>query len=424
MRILPFFLLAAVACSENTLKAYENLDEEAGPVVEILSPTDGEIYAHGTTIVFEGNATDTEDAPEAITVNWASSLEGTLGITVIPDSNGDFVGVAELTAGQHLITLTGTDTSERTDVANVMIIVNEPKEEEKKEDDDKETENHPPGAPEVAITPVQPVAGTDDLQCAVVVGAEDEDGDTVTYDFIWDVDGLLFNDPKGVTDLETMSIVTGDITITEEVWTCTVVPFDGTETGTAAEDSVVIAESESSGDGTVEGSRRVFVTSSGYNGNLGGLAGADQICQDHADGASLGGTWMAWLSDSTTDAADRLVHPTGSLLRTDGVVVAKSWAELVLTWPLNAPEVTEHGTSIPYVDAGSTGHCSWAGSLFFHPWTATDNDGIGTGTTCSDWTTTAGTGLVGLGGYSLSQWTYWCDFPCDGEQPLYCFEQE
>ncbi len=219
MRIPPFFLLAAVACSENTLKAYEDSDEEAGPVVKILSPTDGEVYAHGTTIVFEGNATDTEDAPEAITVNWASSLEGTLGITVIPDSDGDFVGVAELTAGQHLITLTGTDTSERTDVANVAIIVNEPKEE-----DDTETENHPPDAPEVAITPVQPVAGTDDLQCAVVVDAEDEDGDTVTYDFSWDVDGLLFDDPKGVTDLETMSIVTGDITITEEVWTCTVVP--------------------------------------------------------------------------------------------------------------------------------------------------------------------------------------------------------
>jgi len=44
--------------------------------------------------------------------------------------------------------------------------------------------------------------------------------------------------------------------------------------------------------------RIVFATSTLQNGNLGGLAGADQICQEHADAAGLLGSFKAWLSDS------------------------------------------------------------------------------------------------------------------------------
>jgi hypothetical protein len=42
--------------------------------------------------------------------------------------------------------------------------------------------------------------------------------------------------------------------------------------------------------------KTVFLTSSTYKGDLGGLEGADAICQDHANSASLAGTYMAWLS--------------------------------------------------------------------------------------------------------------------------------
>src|SRR5207248_2675590 len=43
--------------------------------------------------------------------------------------------------------------------------------------------------------------------------------------------------------------------------------------------------------------KRVFVTSVMYDGNLGGLAGADAKCQARATAASLSGTYKAWLSD-------------------------------------------------------------------------------------------------------------------------------
>ena len=51
-----------------------------------------------------------------------------------------------------------------------------------------------------------------------------------------------------------------------------------------------------------------FVSSSNpKGGNLGGLAGADQVCQSLAKTAGAGGkTWRAYLSTSTVDAKSRI----------------------------------------------------------------------------------------------------------------------
>jgi hypothetical protein len=51
-----------------------------------------------------------------------------------------------------------------------------------------------------------------------------------------------------------------------------------------------------------------FVTSSNAKGgNLGGLAGADQVCQALAKAAGAGNkTWRAYLSTSTVDAKSRI----------------------------------------------------------------------------------------------------------------------
>ncbi len=52
---------------------------------------------------------------------------------------------------------------------------------------------------------------------------------------------------------------------------------------------------------------RAFVTQTIQNGDLGGLSGADAICQAQADAAGHAGTWKAILSDRTIDARDRIV---------------------------------------------------------------------------------------------------------------------
>ncbi len=78
-----------------------------------------------------------------------------------------------------------------------------------------------------------------------------------------------------------------------------------------------------------------FVTSSGIGngGNLGGLAGADNWCQQLAQAAGAGGkTWRAYLSTQAADgkpavnARDRIGN--GPWQNVKGVVIAKDIAEL------------------------------------------------------------------------------------------------
>ena len=85
-----------------------------------------------------------------------------------------------------------------------------------------------------------------------------------------------------------------------------------------------------------------FVTSagSGKGADLGGLAGADQICQRLAQSAGAGNhTWHAYLSTQAADgqpavnARDRIGH--GPWQNAKGVVIAKDLDELHGTNNLN-----------------------------------------------------------------------------------------
>ena len=56
------------------------------------------------------------------------------------------------------------------------------------------------------------------------------------------------------------------------------------------------------------GYQKVFVTSTTYTGNLGGLSGADSKCQARATAANLSGVWKAWLSTGDLAASSRITH--------------------------------------------------------------------------------------------------------------------
>jgi hypothetical protein len=177
--------------------------------------------------------------------------------------------------------------------------------------------------------------------------------------------------------------------------------------------SITVASSE----------KRVFVTSSKFTGNLGGLVGADAKCQDLADGAGLSGIWKAWLSDATETAANRLTHSTKPYKMLNGQTVANNWADLTDDALSASWEINQNGNKIPFEPGGGVPGCSWGGGMFFFPWTGSANSGQPSGGHCNNWSTSGGTGRVGLGGYSLSQWTNWCDFPCSSQSRLYCLEQ-
>ena len=93
-------------------------------------------------------------------------------------------------------------------------------------------------------------------------------------------------------------------------------------------------------------SNRVFVTSTNYTGNLGGLAGADAKCQERANAANLGGTWKIWLSDTTGSPSTRFTKSSNPYKLLNGTTIANNWSDLTDGTLQNPLNMTELGTTV------------------------------------------------------------------------------
>ena len=132
-----------------------------------------------------------------------------------------------------------------------------------------------------------------------------------------------------------------------------------------------------------------FVTSSNAKGgNLGGLAGADQVCQSLAKAAGAGAkTWRAYLSTSTVDAKSRIGN--GPWYNFKGELIAQNVADLHTAdknkiSPTTA--LTEKGT-VPNYLAMVDGKATPAVQPLQHDiLTGTNEDGTKNADTCRDWT--------------------------------------
>ncbi|MBL9106331.1 MAG: DUF4215 domain-containing protein [Myxococcales bacterium] len=83
----------------------------------------------------------------------------------------------------------------------------------------------------------------------------------------------------------------------------------------------------------------IFVTSETmYTGKINGLVGADNRCRNHALNSPLANAldYSALISDSTTDAAERLHHARGWYRLVNGLPVAHGW-DALMTGPLQNP---------------------------------------------------------------------------------------
>jgi len=132
-----------------------------------------------------------------------------------------------------------------------------------------------------------------------------------------------------------------------------------------------------------------FVTSSNSKGgNLGGLAGADQVCQSLAQAAGAGRrTWHAYLSTSTVDAKSRIGN--GPWYNFKGELIAQNVADLH-TADKNkispTTSLTEKGTTPNYL-AMVDGKAAPAAQPLQHDiLTGTNEDGTKNADTCKDWT--------------------------------------
>lgn len=175
--------------------------------------------------------------------------------------------------------------------------------------------------------------------------------------------------------------------------------------------------------------KTVFVTSTLYDGNLGGLPGADAKCQERAKAAELDGDFKAWLSDSNTSAASRLSHSNVPYVLVDGTIIAKDWS----AWASG-----DHLAPIRRTEFGQ-----WPASVASPPgcarsivWTNTNEDGTiaAKERSCSDWTDGTSSPNPAKGGQEAVwgradddyKWSSQCKSNyagCNGKFPLFCVEQ-
>jgi hypothetical protein len=159
---------------------------------------------------------------------------------------------------------------------------------------------------------------------------------------------------------------------------------------------------------TAAANKRAFITSGDYEARtLGGLSGADSTCNTAASAAGLGGTWKAWLSDSSTDARDRIADQ--AYYRVDGTKIADSMADLTDGSLDAALNVTESGSTRDN-----------------RVMTNTDSDGTKGGRNCCDFDD-SGCSAYQHTAESQNTNNYWTDNLhnewCHDTYPIYCFEQ-
>ena len=93
------------------------LPQNQPPVVTLTAPASGSSVTAGTSVTFTGSATDPEDgALTGMALRWSSNRDGALG-------TGSPFSTAGLSAGQHTITLSATDSGGRTASASVTLSV-------------------------------------------------------------------------------------------------------------------------------------------------------------------------------------------------------------------------------------------------------------------------------------------------------------
>ncbi len=175
--------------------------------------------------------------------------------------------------------------------------------------------------------------------------------------------------------------------------------------------------------------RRVFIMFPvpGTGGKLGGVLGADFLCNNRAGTAGLPGQYKAWLTDGDADTAPAMRFGstgfTGWYIANDGTPIAHGWDDLTTVdenqtdYILAAIQINEDGSDIG-IDASV--------------WTNTGPDGLQDPANlhCENWTSSSAmvTGAVGLStpvpeALPLSAtWSQYDSEKCNANDFLYCFQ--
>lgn len=160
---------------------------------------------------------------------------------------------------------------------------------------------------------------------------------------------------------------------------------------------------------------RVFATKNLFFPDFGGALAADAICQAAAVAASRSGIFKALVSDSSSNAVDRILNPNNKpwyLYSPTPAKIAENKTDLFDGSILQAISADEFGNDIK--------------SPKF-TWTGSKEDGtVYEDNTCEDWTTVAGKpkGTRGATDKIDEKWVNQPDGSCQNDYRLYCFQIE
>lgn len=214
------------------------------------------------------------------------------------------------------------------------------------------------------------------------------------------------------TTLDSLSCSSGEIARvnTNGVWECSGAATEFETQGALVDDQLGLSW------------KTIFITSQTYGGILGGLAGADFICQQHADRAGLAGRFKAWLSDADWSPKDRFTRSSVPYRNPLHETVASDYAQLTSC----TEGVAEECLDVPLlVD-------EFGNELFFDPnltaWTNTLPNGAAAATisleTCQGWTSNLDVARIGSLEFTDYRWTHPAAFSgCGSEARLICVEQ-
>ncbi len=223
-----------------------------------VTPNDGS--EDGATVT-SAIATAVNSPPEITSLQLSPSAlytdEVVIAEVATTDADGDTVTLSYAWTvdgtdpGVTTSSLDGGDHFDKHQVVAVTVIPNDGEDDGGAAGTSTSVHNSPPTAPELAVIPEEPEAEVDDIICSIVTDSTDADGDSVSYSFTWDVDGVAYV-AGGTADAgdtgwgwvgptattETDDTVTGEDTWDDAVWTCSVTPSDGEDDGTAGTVSV------------------------------------------------------------------------------------------------------------------------------------------------------------------------------------------
>jgi len=155
------------------------------------------------------------------------------------------------------------------------------------------------------------------------------------------------------------------------------------------------------------GRKRVFVTSTVTSGNMNGVAGATNLCNQRATTARLNGTFTAWISIENNLAINRIPANTPAYYLVDQQTLVFANRQAIALGPAVVIDRDESNAKVQNPQG---------------VWTGTQSNTTANNNNCNNFGLALGNGLAGNASERDEQWTQDQQTACQTQLHLYCFE--